>query len=423
MSIIKKIWKFLSSMKFGLLLLLLVVAACIIGSLIPQGREFAYYIERYPARRAALIIGTCFDDVFHSPWFLILSVILCGNLLLCNLLRFPGLFRRWKNAADPEAALKLAPTVCVEGIRDPEKLFSGLGMPKAAQLTHQGREVRFSVKNRMGHWGAWVCHLGILLLVLGVILGQATKEEYVVSGLPGESVPMGDTGYTVTIDGFDVTHYDSGMPKQYTSSLTVTDPKGGTESGKARVNDPAELFGYRFYQNSTGQAARLTLTMAGTVVADRVLKAGEGIRLHYLPQIVFFSGYATDEKLGPGYQFVIYSEQDGSEVTYFQPEGQVGIDLGMLQGVFSQLQYSTVLQVKKDSWTWLVLAGGLVVLLGLVLSFYLQPVRVWAVRGEDGAWQVNGECRKGGELFARRFRQAAGAETQNGPSHEKEPAS
>ena len=415
MSFIKKLWKFLSSMKFGILLLLLVVIACIIGSLIPQGKDFAFYIENYPARRAALIIGTCFDDVFHSPWFLVLSVVLCANLLLCNLLRAPGLYRRWKNAANPDTALKTSPTVALEGIADPEKLFSGLQMPKAAALKKDGREIRFSVKNRVGHWGAWVCHLGILLLILGVILGQTTKEEYVVSGLPGDSVPMGETGYTVTVDAFDITHYDSGMPKQYTSSLTVTDRDGNTQSGTASVNDPAELFGYRFYQNSTGQAARLTLTMGDTVVADRVLRSGEGIRLHYLPQIVYFRGYAMDETQGPGYQFVVYYEQDGSEIGYFQPEGEVGIDLGMLRGVFSELQYSTVLQVKKDSWTWLVLVGGLVVL-GLLLSFYLQPVRVWAVRSEDGTWKVCGECRKGGALFARRFRQAAGAENIDIPS-------
>lgn len=416
MSFIKKLWKFLSSMKFAMILLFLVAAACIIGSLIPQGREFAWYIEEYPARTAALIIGTCFDDVFHCRWFTVLAVALCANLLLCNLLRMPGLIRRWKNAGDPRIALKTRPDAETEKVRDPEAIFSGLRMPKPRTLEENGREVRFSSRNRIGHWGAWVCHLGILLLIMGVILGHANKEEYVVSGLPGETVEMGQTGAKVTIDDFAVELYDSGMPKQYTTALTMTDPDGNARSGEASVNSPAELFGYRFYQNSTGQAARLTLTSDGQVVADRVLKVGEGIRLHYLPQIVFFNGYVRDAELGDGYQFVVYNEQDGSEAVYFQPEGEVGIDLWVVQGAFTEAQYFTVLQVKRDSWTWLVLLGGLVVLLGLLMSFYLQPVRVWAIREEEG-WRVCGECRKSGVLFARQFRRVAGlTEGQTGQS-------
>ena len=45
----------------------------------------------------------------------------------------------------------------------------------------------------------------------------------------------------------------------------------------------------------------------------------------------------------------------------------------------------TLIQVKQDHFTWLALVGGLVTLLGLVLAFYIQPARAWAVRDEDGA--------------------------------------
>ncbi|MBQ1909658.1 MAG: cytochrome c biogenesis protein ResB, partial [Bacteroidaceae bacterium] len=34
-------------------------------------------------------------------WFLLLTAFLCGNLLLCNLIRLPQLVRRTKAAADP----------------------------------------------------------------------------------------------------------------------------------------------------------------------------------------------------------------------------------------------------------------------------------------------------------------------------------
>ena len=63
----------------------------------------------------------------------------------------------------------------------------------------------------------------------------------------------------------------------------------------------------------------------------------------------------------------------------------------------------TLIQIKRDRFTLLALAGGLVVMLGLILAFYLQEARMWAVRGKDGTWTVYGACRKGGVLFGERF--------------------
>ena len=51
------------------------------------------------------------------------------------------------------------------------------------------------------------------------------------------------------------------------------------------------------------------------------------------------------------------------------------------------------------------LLGGLVTLLGLILAFYIQPARVWAIRGEEG-WTIHGVSRKGGALFKDRLARA-----------------
>ena len=69
------------------------------------------------------------------------------------------------------------------------------------------------------------------------------------------------------------------------------------------------------------------------------------------------------------------------------------------------------LQLKRERFIWLVLLGGLVTLAGLVLSFYLQPRRLWAEQTEAG-WTVHGESRKGGALFRDRLREAAGENGQ-----------
>ena len=230
-------------MKFGMLLLGILAAACVLGSIVPQGKTLDWYLQNYPERTAALIVGTHFDDVFHSLWFLVLTVILLCNLMLCNLLHLPALLQRWKNAVDPALAGKGAPTVTAEGLADPKPVFAKLRMPEPKAVEEEGRRFLFSVKNRIGLWGAWVCHLGILLLILGFTLGQTNKIEYTVYGVPGQTKAVGDTGYSLTIDSFDVTWTESGSPDQFSTAVTMRDPSGKeSQSAAVRVNAAGSAF-------------------------------------------------------------------------------------------------------------------------------------------------------------------------------------
>ena len=63
----KKVTGFLRSMKFGMLLLVLVAACSVAGSLIVQQREPMEYVNRYGADTAELILALGLDDVFSAP--------------------------------------------------------------------------------------------------------------------------------------------------------------------------------------------------------------------------------------------------------------------------------------------------------------------------------------------------------------------
>ena len=188
----KKIWKFISSMKFAILLLVILALACSVASLIPQGQSFEAYARQYSERTAALIITLHLDDAFHSWWFILINAFLCVNLLSCNLLRLPALIRRTRAEADPAKAVDTEGDVTLGPVGDPGKVFSRLRMPKPVETTTaDGREARFASAHRAGLWGAWVCHLGILLLILGFGLGQMTQRQYTVYGVPGQTRPTG----------------------------------------------------------------------------------------------------------------------------------------------------------------------------------------------------------------------------------------
>ena len=306
----------------------------------------------------------------------------------------------------------------MEGVRDPDAVFSRLHMPKPVErINSTGRPLRFSIRNRAGLWGAWICHLGILLLILGFSLGQMTKEEYTVYGVPGQMKQIGDTDYVLGIRDFRIDRREDGSVEQYEAALTVYDLSNEEDvlarDLTASVNHPGSAFGFKLYQNSTGDAARLTVSKGGEPVQENILCVGEETNLLDTPLTVQLRAVLPEYETNddgtdrPGYAYLIYV--DGELYTMnVQSEGEFIPDFQPYEVRFSDPQSYTLIQIKRDRFTLLAFLGGIVTMLGLLLAFYLQTQRVWAVQNEDGSWTVCGSSPKGGALFADRVREAAG---------------
>ena len=248
----KKIGKFLSSMPFAIMLLVLLAAACALSSTVTQGQSYDDYAAQYGDRMAGLILALRLDDAFHSWWFIGLSAFLCLNLLCCNLIRLPALLKRTKAFADPDSTATGSAAVEAAGAGDPRRLFSALRMTGPKE---EKNGLLFAAGNRAGFWGAWVCHLGILLLILGFALGQTTMKQYTVYALPGQTKEMGDSGLTVSVDDFQVARTVTGSAEQYSASLTVINPAEGTRE--------------------TEQQASIHRRRCSVISSFRILSAGE----------------------------------------------------------------------------------------------------------------------------------------------------
>jgi cytochrome c biogenesis protein len=426
----KKIWKFLGSMGFAITLLVVLAVACVIASFVTQGQSYEWYAQVYSEGLAKLIVGLGLDDAFHSWWLLTLTAFLCGNLLLCNLTRLVPLYKRTLQEADPKTALNGPVDAVAEGIQDPLPMFEKLRLPKPKTCEIEGKRVLFSGKNRAGLWGPWVCHLGILLLIVGFALGQMLHQEYTVYGVPGDTKAIGDTGYYLTIDDFEVKLREDDTVEQYLAGITVfRAPQGSTTvpdsmSGTVSVNHPARLYGFKVYQNSTGYAARVTVEEGGTPLQTQVICAGEGIEIADAPGLrVYLNAFYPDFYLQPGvgpmtlsgrmnnpaYVYSITYQDRLVGMNYWQ-ETDRPIKVNDYTITFSEPQNYTLLQIKTDHFQGLALLGGLVTMLGLILAFYMLPAKAWAVKDGDGTWTVYGQSRKGGALFREGFERAAKGE-------------
>ena len=414
MSKIKTAAARLFSMKAALFILSLLIIACVAGSVIPQGEIEAYYTGYYPSRVGFFILLMGLDDVFHCWWFVVLTLLLCVNLLGCNLLRFPSLLRQMRTGFSLERRLGLwdeTPDVVVDF--QPEKLFAGMGFRNPRTEERDGKEYRYGVRNLTGIWGAWLTHLGMLIIIAGFALGQMYTVKYTVYGVPGQTKPVADTGYALTIDDFSVALRADETVEQYTSYLTLTNlSTGASQSGEASVNHPLSLFGMKLYQNSTGWAAEVQVWKGGTLLEHGVLCAGEHMAVPGLEDLVlafnaFYPDYvtgangmpatATSRLNNPAYLYTLYYQGGVLGMNVLGPDERITVE--DYSFVFSDPRQYTLIQLKHDPFTWLAGIGGLVMVLALFLAFYMRTEELWAVRLEDGRWAFAGYSKKGSVLF------------------------
>ena len=418
----KKVWKFLTSMKLAIALLLILAAACAGASFINQGQTYEFYARMYSERTAGLILALSLDDAFHSWWFIAINAFLCLNLLGCNLIRLPQLIRRTKAEKTPDPKVLIAAGLQEDGVRDPQKVFAAMHFSAPAEGTFEGKKALSASRNGIGIWGAWVCHLGILLLIIGFSLGQMTHQEYSVYGVPGQTKMIEGTDLAVTIDDFRIGLREDDTVEQYTADITVQDlssPNGAKESAEISVNHPAKVFGMSFYQNSTGWAAKVGIKKGGNDLSNDVICAGEYVPVKDLPElVVFFNAFYPDYVMVPGvgpqtqsgrlnnpaYLYTLYYKGEILGMNVLMPDESITVE--DYEITFSEPQSYTLIQVKKDSFQSLAFLGGILTMLGLVLAFYLLPEKMLAVEEENGLYTIYGHSPKGGALFKERLKKA-----------------
>ena len=258
----KKIWNFLRSMRFGVILLLLIALCSVAGSIIPQQRETAYYAENYTQFHPT-ILALQLDNIFESWYFIVLLALLCLNLTLCSILRGVSLMKdhRFVQRAGLLPDLKkLTP----EGV---EKLRAHLTEDLRCKAVPTGESTVYT-RHLFGRYGTFITHLAILLTVifgaLALYLPTLTDETC----MPGESIRMAD-GTDIRVESFRIEN-DAG-DLDFSSEITVTLPDG-RKSGLQRIRvRPYYLFvcdpvtGTSHFRVSETRAAELEEEVAARV--------------------------------------------------------------------------------------------------------------------------------------------------------------
>jgi len=316
---------------------------------------------------------------------------------------------------------------CTAGRLIPQGLFHRMGFRNAVKTsTPEGKACLYSRKNFTGTWGAWLCRLGMLIIIAAFGLGQVFQTVYTVYGVPGQMKEIGDTEYSMRINDFTVELREDATVEQYRTAFTIYDDYGTEYGAVTMVNKPATVKGMRFYQNSMGWAASLNILKNGEKIQQELLCVGESARVEGKEDLTmvltaFYPNYyegengqpvtLTPELKNPGYLYSLYYQNRllGMKVL----AGDQVVSVEDYTFVFHDPQQYTLIQIKCNPFGWLAAAGGLMVIISLILAFYVRTAELWAVEQEDGTWSVAGRSRKGGSMCLEEIRQEAEKENKD----------
>ena len=374
-------------MKFGMLLLILVMLLSLAGSVIPQREETMRYVRLYGAQAAPVMMALGLTDIFHAWYFYALEALLCLNLILCSILRFPrtvkaaGMLREQAKTASLDHPLEP---------NQAEKLDSLL-LSRHFKKEETENGALYS-KNRLGFFGSFLTHLSILAVLLFGSLALITPQITDQTVMPGQSIALQD-GTKIACLSFHIMNAEGKL--DYASVLRAESADGKTaREQEIRVNEPLRFGDYKIYQNTYGTAGRVRITNHKNG-AEETLYLTESCFLSIDGQngIYFdalFPGFVKDEdgnytlvtNTSLGYQDPVYSIQSisgGMSAAVLAFPGEE-INIGDISFAFLSPTEYPGLRIKRVSgalYGCLYFGFGLMVA-ALYLCFFTVPVCVKA---------------------------------------------
>ena len=180
-SVLDRALKLLSSVRFGIIVMILLLVCCMIGMIIMQNNidGFREYYESLTPAQRALYGSLGFFDIYHSWYFTLLMAIMGLNIVLSSIDRFPA---AWQYIRKPK--LTASPNFIRAQMFNTSSVMSG--SPEAvskkvasrwrrhglrARISEdQGRFTVFAQKNSWNRMGAYVVHVALLMILVGGFL-------------------------------------------------------------------------------------------------------------------------------------------------------------------------------------------------------------------------------------------------------------
>ncbi len=370
-SLIDGFLNLLSSVPFGIVLLVLLIIASMIGMLIQQ-QELetfqGYYAELTPGEK--IVYGRLgFFDIYHAWYFNLLLLFLSLNIILASIDRFPtawSYISKKKLTASPTFALaqRFKDQIELPGLDRQElvKRASAAARAMKFKVRATDQDGRTTVYAERGVWnrlGAYVVHIGLLTIFAG---GFMTSRGYtgMMQVTPDQTTDrMAQNVFNIEkatnqlaisqrelvlpfkIEGLDIQQklikkegpIDASNTLDWLTRVRIHDNETGKKTeALIHMNSPYDYRGYRFFQasfNPMGNARTIKVRVippgGGTaqeieLMRNREARLADGTRFKY---IEFNPHLILTREGGIDFGSTEY-ENPAAHLLYIRPDGQQG---------------------------------------------------------------------------------------------------
>lgn len=379
-NLVNTVWNFLSSMKLGIILLLVLAVASIIGTIWVPKDPFTGQPD--------------YLKFYNNPLFNILLGLLALNLLVCSLNRLKGVVNTLKGPkpdfsenfvknlkSGASLKLKTPPEQAAERVM-------ALLKKRGYRVFSKQEEDSFKISSDKGHlgiFGPYLSHLSFFIIILAMMIKFSGLIGFdgTFAGWEGETYSLGQVQGIDNVDPedyFDIrvnnfrTEYrpDGKEIKQWFSDMTVIDG-GNTFDFTIFVNQPLVYKGIKFYQSSFGH--QFSGKVTGPEASDQQFNIGmqdyiqpPGTQLFFVPMGFEDAANAVKLLIYKGQQLV-YDGQATVNTPFKYEDSEV---------TFEGVRSYTVLSTKKDPGVPIIGAGSILLMVAIVISFIFRQRRVWS---------------------------------------------
>ncbi len=256
----KSFLSFFSSVKLAIFLLIFITIASILGTLIPQHRSPAEYLDRY-GDIANILIRLEFTKLYQSWWFISLLFLFAVNILICTLTRLsPKLKKAFQPKFETEKK-RLLPLKINTNFKKNQNLEKTLSDVKQRLSSKHYRVKTAPSENRMlllaqkrilGLFGSDIVHLGLIIIIIGGIISGFGGFRTNLTISEGETIPVPQANFELRLDKFVTEYHPNGSVRDWKSTLSVLESGSEVLSKTIEVNHPLSHKGFVFYQSSVG---------------------------------------------------------------------------------------------------------------------------------------------------------------------------
>ncbi|HYM84399.1 MAG TPA: cytochrome c biogenesis protein ResB [Candidatus Dormibacteraeota bacterium] len=423
------LWALLTSVDFAVVQIIALALLAVVGMTLRQLPDSAFHSAtdyanriadlhtRYDPAFGASVVDTLerlqLFQVFRSTWFSIGLVVLLVSILACTIDRTPRLWRQVADIRvvqpDPYFDLSLPDRAAIDAV-PLDGLRSVLRRHgfRLREAVADGATYVYGDRHRYTKLATLLSHAGLILfLVAGAVTSLFGDEAGLVVPV-GQSLtvqPIGTPGLLLVKNyDFEAPGLATGQATDYRTDLAVFQDGRQIARKTIRVNDPLSVAGYTFHQNGYGPAPDIDIRDR---TDGRILWSGSVPLTNQAAGLPYGTMAVPGRALG--LQLLLQRGADGTAIVLFLPYRVTGTapdgsaqteDLAALAlepgetGTAPTLDFTvglrdvssySLLIAKRDPGQGIVWLAFLLLIGGLLVTFYLPRRRVWARLHPDGS--------------------------------------